>query len=210
MDNIIEEPQPAYKRSGCITPEEYIKMDDESEERLEYFDGKVFPVNYDTIDGQIVMQGASFKHEDIVANCVREIGNLLKGKNCRIRASNLRTAPKQFKSYLYPDATITCGDVALAKGIFDTLTNPVVVIEVVSKSSEIDDYRRKFLYYKQISSLQEYVLIDSFEKICVDIFRRQPKNQWLNETYSSIEDNLVLQSVDVAISLKDIYENINF
>ncbi len=195
----MQEPQPVYGFKKKITPEEYLEIDANSERKVEYRDGEVF-----------VMQGASTKHNRITMKVSRRAGNQLEGKGCEVFANDFRVASPNFQSYNYPDVTIVCGEMELRENVFDTLTNPTVIIEVVSKSSEMDDYRRKFMYYKQIPSLQEYVLIDSFEKYCVDVFRRQPNNQWLNETYLSLEETLVLQSVDVTISLNDIYENINF
>ncbi len=199
MENEIHEPQPAYGFKKNITPEEYLEIDANSERKVEYRNGEVF-----------VMQGASTKHNRIVAKVIWKTANQLEGRGCEVLPSDMRVASPNFESYNYPDVTIVCGEMKLRENVFDTLSNPTVIIEVVSKSSEFDDYRKKFLYYKQIPSLQEYVLIDSFEKFCIDVFRRQPNNQWLNETYLSLDENLVLQSVDVTISLKDIYENVIF
>lgn len=196
MENMVKEPALKY---NWISPQDYLAAERVSEEKHEYFEGDV-----------VVMQGASLKHEDIVSNIVGEIRNKLKGKDCRIRASNLRTASPFFRSFTYPDATIVCGEPQLSDDNFDVLQNPTVIFEVVSKSSEGNDYGRKLMYYRQIASLQEYVLINSFNKVQVDIFRRNPNNTWTLETYNRPEDSLVLQSVDISILLSDIYENVVF
>ena len=111
---------------------------------------------------------------------------------------------------MYPDATIVCGKPQLSDDNFDVLQNPTVIFEVVSISSESNDYIKKFMYYKQINSLQEYVLINSFGKIQVDIYRRNNVNMWNMQTYMSPDDILELQSVGITILLADIYENVTF
>ena len=196
MEYEVNEPAVKYQR---MSPQEFLAFERASEERHEYFEGEV-----------ITMQGASLRHEDIVGNLLREIGYLLKGKDCRIRPSNLRTASKNFKSFMYPDATIVCGKPMLSDDSFDVLQNPTVIFEVVSKTSESNDYIKKFLYYKQIDSLQEYVLINSFEKIHIDIYRRNNVNMWNMQTYTSLSDTLELPSIGIAISLADIYDNVIF
>jgi len=196
QENIVSEPAVKYKRVSAM---EYLAAERLAEEKHEYFEGEV-----------IVMQGASIEHEDIVSNLVREIGNGLKGKSCRIRASNLRTASPFFKSYTYPDATIVCGEAQLADDNFDVLQNPTIIFEVVSKSSEGVDYVRKWMYYRQIPLLKEYVLVNSFEKMQVDIYRRNADNTWTFQSHNHPDEFLRLDSVDIEISLKDIYENVTF
>jgi Uma2 family endonuclease len=196
MENMVKE---AALKYNWISPKDYLAAERVAEDKHEYFDGEV-----------VVMQGASLRHEDIVSNLVREIGNKLKGKDCRIRASNLRTASPFFKSVMYPDATIVCGEPQLAGGNFDILQNPVVVFEVVSKSSLGDDYGRKLMYYRQIPSLIEYVLIHSVGKMLIEVYRRNTDNKWTIESLDSPESELELTSVGISITLQDIYENIFF
>jgi Uma2 family endonuclease len=196
MENIVSEPAVKYNR---LSPQDYLAAERLSAEKHEYFEGEV-----------IVMQGASLRHERIVANVVREIGNKLRSKSCEIFPSNLRTASPAFLSFTYPDATIVCGEPLLSDDNFDVLQNPVVIFEVVSKTSVNHDYIKKFLYYRQIPSLQEYVLINSFEMVHVDIYRRNPNNTWTIETYSNLGDSLVLKSVTISVPLQDIYENVVF
>jgi Uma2 family endonuclease len=196
MENIVSEPA---VKLNWVSPMDYLAAERVADEKHEYFDGEV-----------IVTQGASLKHEDIVSNLVRELGNKLNGKDCRIRASNLRTASPSFHSFTYPDATIVCGEAQLSDDNFDVLQNPVVIFEVVSKSSVSNDYARKWMYYRQVPSLNEYVLINSFEKIQVDIYRRNADNTWTFQSYSQPEELLQLHSVGISILMSDIYENINF
>jgi len=196
MENMVKEPAVKY---NWISPQDYLAAERVSQEKHEYFNGEV-----------IEMQGASLKHEDIVSNIVGEIRNKLKGKDCRVRASNLRTASPFFKSFTYPDATIVCVEPQLSDDNFDVLQNPTVIFEVVSKSSQGNDYGLKLMYYRQIVSLQEYVLVNSFQKCQVDVFRRNSNNTWTLETYNNLQKSLMLQSVGISILLADIYENVTF
>jgi Uma2 family endonuclease len=196
MENIVSEPAVKYRR---LSPQDYLAAERLANEKHEYFDGEV-----------IVMQGASLNHNRIVSSVLRQAGNKLQGKGCEILPSDMRTSSPDFQSFTYPDASIVCGEAQLSDNNFDVLQNPVVIFEVVSKTSVNHDYIKKFLYYRQIPSLHEYVLINSFERVQVDIYRRNPNNTWTIETYSSLEDSLILQSVGFSLSLVDIYENVVF
>lgn len=210
MENLVEEPALAYNAKRKFTEAEYLAMDDATEERLEFYDGEIV-VKDGYFDGdKPVFQGASIKHEDIVANAIREMGNKLKGKNCRIRASNVRTRAKSMHSYFYPDATITCGNDELAEDTFDTLLNPVVIIEVLSPSSQSGDYSKKLMFYRQIPSLKNYIIINSFDKYQIDVYSRTDRNTWEIFQYNQLEDIILLDGIGISISLSEIYENINF
>ena len=194
MENLIEEPAVKYTRTSA---NDYLAFEMESEERQEYFDGEI-----------VKMQGASLQHEDVVSNLVAYAGNALAGKPCRVRASNLKVAPPGYRSFMYPDATITCGKPELRRDYGDILLNPVVVFEVLSKSTEGLDFSKKLLYYRQIPTLEAYVLINSYSAYAVYVFTRQPNNIWMLETLQNLTDTLVLPSVGVALPLAAIYENI--
>jgi Uma2 family endonuclease len=194
MENLIKEPAVKYNWTSA---NDYLAFEMESEERHEYFDGEI-----------VKMQGASLQHEDVVSNIVGEVTAQLKGKPCRVRASNLKVAPPGYRSFMYPDATITCGNPELRREYGDILLNPVVVFEVLSKSTEGLDFSKKLLYYRQIPTLEAYVLINSYSAYTVHVFTRQPNNIWMLETLQNLTDTLVLPSVGVALPLAVIYENI--
>lgn len=196
MENMVKEVAVKY---NWISPKEYLSAERLSEEKHEYFEGEV-----------IVMQGASLKHNRIVSNLLREAGNKLRGKTCEILPGDMRTASPDFLSYMYPDASIVCRTPQLSDNNFDVLQVPIVVIEVISKSSQGDDCGRKWMYYRQIPSLQQYVLINSFKKVQVDIYRRNLNNTWILESYYSLENILQLQSVGISIILSEIYDNVTF
>lgn len=187
----------AALKYNWISPEDYLHAERASEEKHEYFDGEV-----------VVMQGASLEHNRIVSSILGEARNQLKGKGCEVLPGDMRTASPEFLSFTYPDATIICGKPQLANEAIDILQNPTVIFEVVSKSSYGKDFSFKLMYYRQIPSLREYVLIDSFQKIEVNVYRRNNNNTWTLETYNSLDDSLVIQSVGISLSLAGIYENV--
>lgn len=180
------------------TPQEYLALERVSREKHEYFQGKL-----------IAMAGASLKHNDIVANLLREIGGLLKEKPCRILPSDIRIAVPSGESYMYPDAAIVCGEPELTDAQFDTLKNPMVIFEVLSPSNEDHDRGKKFFFYRQIPSFREYFLVDT-TKPFIEISRQQENGAWKFETAEDPEGQLFISSVGISISIAEIYRNVKF
>lgn len=185
------EPAPKIK----YTEEQYLEMERKSTSKNEYYAGEIF-----------AMGGASYKHNLIVGNTYGLIWNFLKGKPCKVFPSDLRVKVSKTGMYTYPDLSIVCGKPILVDKEFDTLTNPVVLIEVLSKSTEDYDRGSKFTFYRQIDSLQEYVLISS-ESQKIEKFRKLPDGNWL---FSESKDgkNFPIESIDCALSLEEIYSGV--
>src|SRR5882757_2124659 len=141
--------KPTLSMSAHISPLEYLSRERAAKDKHEYYEGNV-----------TALAGASLAHNRIVANLLGEIRSHLKDKPCEILPSDIRVAVPSGKAYMYPDATIVCGVPEMEDDKFDTLKNPKVVFEVLSPSTAAHDRGRKFLYYQQIPSFQEYVLID--------------------------------------------------
>lgn len=140
----------AFSAFDYISPGEYLTIEINATTKHEYFDGKV-----------VAMAGASESHNRIVANLIGELHNFLKDKDCDVFPSDLRVTTPLFSSYMYPDVSIACGPLEKLEGQFDTITNPSVIIEVMSPSTQERDLGFKFWYYLQIPSLKEYILIDA-------------------------------------------------
>ena len=104
---------------------------------------------------------------------------------------------------------IICGEPELTDDKFDTVKNPVVVFEIISKSSEAND-RRKFFYYMQMASIKEIIMINSYDQVKVEVGVKQDNGSWQITTYTSLSDVINLSYPDEQISLTDIYENIIF
>jgi Uma2 family endonuclease len=177
-------------------PQEYLDLERVSQDKHEYFEGRV-----------IAMAGASLAHTDIVANLLREIGNLLKDKPCRILASDIRIGVPSRESYMYPDATIVCGEAEMEDNQFDTLKNPVVLFEVLSPSTEDHDRGKKFFFYWRIPSFREYVLIDSTQCF-VEISRRQKDDSWKFESVSDPDGQVTISSIPCSIPLTEVYKHV--
>lgn len=157
----------------------------------------------------VAMAGASLAHNEIVANVLGNIKTYLKGKSCRIYASDLRIAVPTADSFTYPDATIVCGNPEMLDNQLDTITNPSVIFEMMSPSTEQYDRGAKFFYYMQMPSLKEYILISStsyFSQTAV----KQLDGSWKFLEVTGVESSLPLRTIDHMIPFQEIYENVKF
>ena len=180
------------------TLEEYYDLELNSEEKWEFWDGHVW-----------CMSGASEPHERIVSNSNFHLRRLL-GRNCSVYGSNLRVYVPDFSPYRYPDLSIYCGKGDFKKmGGIDVLTNPQMIIEVLSKSTEAFDRGAKFTYYKSIPSLTDYLLITSSEPF-ISHFCRKAKNEWINRDAAGMDGRLPLKTFGVEIQLSEIYLDVLF
>ncbi len=190
MENEVKEPAPKY---NYISPEEYLELERASESRHEYFEG-----------GISAMSGASLPHNRIDVNLIVAIGNFLKNKNCSILPSLMRVSTPSRDSYMYPDATVVCGEPQLEDDKFDTLKNPVVIFEILSPSTRSYDENKKFFFYRQIRSLLEYIMIDS-QKKTIRAGQKQPDGSWKFEDIDSTKSHLTIQAIQYDIPLAEIY-----
>ncbi len=178
-----------------FTPEEYIKIERKAEYKSEYHAGQI-----------IAMSGASFTHNIIKADIVTELNNQLKRRNCVAISSDMRVRPSPRESYVYPDVVVVCGEPEFEDDALDTLLNPILVVEVLSPSTEAYDRGEKFNRYKQLASLQEYLLIAQ-DSVRVEHYRRHG-TQWRLSNYHTLEEVLVLSSIGCKLPLHDIYQRI--
>ncbi|HEX2847436.1 MAG TPA: Uma2 family endonuclease [Chitinophagaceae bacterium] len=190
MENEVKEPAPKYQ---YISPDEYLAMERASELKYEYYNGHVE-----------AMCGASLKHNQIAMNLYGNIFNYLKGKKCKILPNDMRVSSPGKKIYTYPDATIVCDTPELEDDAFDTLLNPSVLIEILSPSTRQNDLGYKLSYYQQIPSLKEYIIVDSVRR-AVQIIRSQENGLWETECISPVLSHIYIRTIDLYISLDDIY-----
>lgn len=153
------------------------------------------------------MNGASISHNIISMNTTIGLGNKLNGKNCQPFGSDLRIHIPESSLYTYPDLSIICGEIETTDDNFDTATNPSVIIEILSKSTRDYDKGGKFNLYRQIESLQEYILIDS-ENIFVEKFTKNIDNSWELTEYKDLEKSFKIETVQIEMMLLDIYKNV--
>ncbi|UQA61083.1 Uma2 family endonuclease [Polyangium aurulentum] len=149
-----------------ITPAEYLALERSSPEKHEYFGGEIF-----------AMAGASEEHNLIVGNLVGELRQALRQGPCRVYPSDMRVKVSTGGLYTYPDVIVVCSRPEFEDEKRDTLTNPEVLVEVLSDSSERYDRGRKFEHYRKILSLQEYILV-SQDQVLVEQFTRKDDGSW--------------------------------
>jgi Uma2 family endonuclease len=195
MENLINEPAIQY---NYYSLQEYWDIESSTESKNEYYNGNL-----------VVMQGASLNHNKILSNLVAVLANKLKSKGCSMYLSDLRLNVSAANAYVYPDAMIICGKPELTEDKFDTVKNPNVIFEIISKTSEAND-RRKFFYYMQMTGLKEIVMINSYDQIKVEIGLKQDNGSWQIITYTTLQDEILLSSYDEKIPLANIYETVTF
>jgi Uma2 family endonuclease len=179
-----------------ISQEEYLAAERLATNKHEYYKGEIF-----------AMSGARIAHNKIQINCIVDLANKLKGKKCQPFGSDLRIHIPSNTLYTYPDISIICGEIETLDDTFDTATNPVVIIEILSESTRNYDKGGKFTLYRAIESLQEYILIDS-ESVMVEKFIRNADNSWQLTEYMTLEQKFSIATLAIELQLVDIYNNV--
>lgn len=180
-----------------LTAQEYLALEREAECKSEYYKGEVF-----------AFAGASLRHNLIAANVMANIHSQLRSGPCSAFSSDMRITIPQTPHFTYADVVVVCGQPQLDDDFKDNLLNPIVIIEVLSPSTEGYDRGKKFESYQRIASLLEYVLV-SQDRPRVEQFLRQPDGRWLySET--SAEGIIKLTPIDCELSLSDIYDKVEF
>lgn len=185
-------PQP----NNYMTEAEYLAFDDESDVKHEYIQGEIY-----------AMTGASGNHNAICAYTMSALIQRLGDKPCTVYASDLRVNAAGL--YTYPDVSVVCGESQFAEGVFDTLVNPTVLIEVLSPSTERNDRGIKLHHYRQIPTLQTYLLIAQ-DMAQIERYERQDTDNWLYTVVSGLDGVLDLSSIGCTLPLADVYRKINF
>jgi Uma2 family endonuclease len=181
-----------------ITPEQYLHRERNAEFRSEYLRGEMF-----------AMAGASANHNLIVGNCVQNIGQQLKKKPCRVYPSDLKLRIQATGLYTYPDLSVVCGEPQLESDHGDVLLNPVVLIEVLSDSTEAYDRGKKFEHYRTIPSLKHYVLVAQ-DRHSIDCFSLNPDGSWSLTACQTPTGMVELAAIDSQLSAVEVYDKVVF
>lgn len=189
----IKEPAVSYSNKK-YTIEEYLEMEEHSEERHEYYQGEIF-----------AMSGPKVPHGIILRNVFLALGIQLRGKLCQPFTGELRIHIEKNTLFTYPDIFVVCGEIETRNNDDWNILNPTVIVEILSPSTRDYDHGLKFQLYRDIASLKEYVLIDS-GSIHIEAFFINDHSNWELREYKSIDDSFVLQSIQVNLELKEIYE----
>ena len=187
----------AVRATKLYTPEEYLAMERESETKHEYIAGEI-----------VAMAGASIPHNIVASNIGAELVPQLRGGPCRVLAGDtrLRTTPAH---YCYPDLTVICARPEMAETDRDTLTNPVLIVEILSKSTEAYDRGLKFDRYDRMPSLKQYVLVAQ-NRPHVECFTRLADGNWLRTVADGIDAVLPLESIGCMLHLSEVYDGVDF
>ncbi|TAE99933.1 MAG: Uma2 family endonuclease [Oscillatoriales cyanobacterium] len=188
----------AQVETKTYTAQEYLEAEVNSLDRHEFINGEI-----------VLMAGDTPNHNEItsILNAILRVS--LKGKPYSIFASDQRLSVPQLNNYTYPDVMVVAKPIELQSGRTDTITNPLLIAEVLSKGTRAYDRDDKFAAYRSIPSFQEYLLIDQY-RVQVQQYSKTDANKWIFSEYSCAGDRLMLTSVQVEISVADLYENIEF
>ena len=182
-----------------LSVEEYLDLERTSDQKYEFHDGYV-----------VAMAGGTRNHVTISGNAYYEMRSQAKGSGCTAYISDMKIHVLDSNSFHYPDAMLICGEAESSPVTDHALINPSLMVEVLSDSSESRDRGSKFHLYQRIPTLREYVLIDQHKPL-VDVFRRQnQRDLWKISRYEGLRTALPIQTLNVEISLADLYTGVSW
>jgi Uma2 family endonuclease len=180
------------------TPEEYLEIDRAAEYKSEYVAGEIF-----------AMAGASEDHNTISFNLIGLLHSQLRGGPCRGFGADMKVSAGQGELYVYPDIVVVCGERQFLDERRDVLTNPTLIIEVLSSTTESFDRGDKFEGYRRLESLQGYVLIAQ-DRPHVEDYTRLGDGRWVLAEAGGLEAEIALSSIRCTIRLSEIYDGVSF
>ncbi len=187
------------QRRPYLTEEEYLAIERQAEYKSEYYEGEMF-----------ALAGASIKHNYIVANLLAGLHSALRGKPCSVFSSDLRVKVQASGLYTYPDVVVVCGELITDDKYRDTVLNPILIIEVLSESTEAYDRGKKFEKYRLIPELREYVLVAQ-DRPHVEVFTRSDATaRWVLSEATGADAAIELLSIECTLPLADIYSKVEF
>jgi Uma2 family endonuclease len=179
-----------------LTIAEYLAFEAQADLRHEYHLGEIF-----------AMAGGTRNHSILGTNVLTEL-NLLGRKNgCTTFNGDMRIRIDAENRFLYPEASVVCGPVQASELDPDSITNPVLIVEVLSESTEAYDRGEKFRLYRKLPSLQEYVLI-SQDRALVEVFTHKADRVWEMRAYAELAETIALNSLNAKIAMIDVYRNV--
>lgn len=176
-----------------LTPQQYLDWEEKQSIKYEYIDGEVFAIT-----------GGSIPHNDLAVNLTTALKNHLRGKGCKVLMTDAKVGVSESGPFYYPDVMVSCDE--RDKKAIQVIYYPCLIAEVLSPSTEAKDRGKKFRNYRCISSLREYVLIGSEQKV-IECYRLNDRGIWELYTYSE-GDEVELKSVDFHGSIELIYEDV--
>ena len=186
----------SLRKHSRLSFTEFLAFEEQSEFKNEFYQGEI-----------VAMSGGTTNHNLISSNINGEIRQGLKGTQCYAYSSDQMVRGEKADSGFYPDVSVVCGPPAWWQGKKHVVTNPTVIVEVLSKSTIGRDLRSKFRMYKLFPSLEEYVVAEQNEAQ-VDVFRRTESGLWEVEEFQGLETTVELKSISVSIPMQEIYDGV--
>ncbi len=180
------------------SPEEYLVLEEKADFKSEYIDGEIIPI-----------AGRTANHNRITGNFYAQLNFAFRQQNYEVFDSDMRLWIAKRRIYTYPDVMIIAGEPEFLDSRTDMITNPQVIIEVLSKSTQGYDREGKFKSYRTIDSFQEYILIDQTE-IRVEQYSKTSNKKWSFSEYDAEDAVISLVSVNFEISVQDLYNKVKF
>ncbi|MGB7443106.1 MAG: Uma2 family endonuclease [Coleofasciculaceae cyanobacterium] len=180
------------------TPEEYLEFEVNSEERHEYINGEI-----------VLMTGGTPNHNQIALNLSGALNFALKRQPYRVFVTDQRLWIPHKRIHTYPDVMVVQGELQLQAGRRDTITNPLMIAEVLSESTRSYDKDAKFAAYRSIDNFQEYLLIDQYTMHIEQYFKTEQK-RWIFSEYDDAKETVYLNSLPFQILIEDIYDKVEF
>jgi Uma2 family endonuclease len=185
-----------YVEKDFYTEEEYLAWEETAIEKSEYVDGQIR-----------AMSGGSEPHASIAMNIGALLWNGLRGKPCRVLSSAMKVWAAG--AFYYPDLSVVCGPSAYRGRSKYVIMNPVLVVEVLSPSTESKDRGEKFIRYQQIETLRSYLLVSQTEPR-VELFERGENGHWDYTTVAGLDRMIAVPSLDIMLALSEIFDQVDF
>ena len=187
--------KPALK---YVMLEEYLAREEAAKNKSEYYHGEIF-----------AMAGASLEHNQIASNLGSELSIGLKKTSCRVMITDMKLYLETNDLVTYPDIMVVCEKPKCYKDRNDVITNPLLIVEVLSASTEHYDRGKKFEMYRSLPSFQEFLLVDQY-RVHVEHFYIDEKSRWVLVEYKDLSDSLKCHHIDFQVTLHEIYRRVEF
>jgi Uma2 family endonuclease len=188
----------SVRRTKKYSAKAYLDLEETATHKSEFYDGVIY-----------AMAGGSFNHDMISGNVYAALHEFARTGSCIAFTSNMKLRIEAHNLYLYPDAMLICGAPKFEKNRTDAVLNPLLLVEVLSKSTENYDRGKKFEYYRSLPTFQEYLLIDQ-ERVYVEHYQRLHIGRWHYGILTDLDETIKLQSISLTIPVRRLYEQVDW
>lgn len=180
-----------------MTVEEYLEFEENSEFKHEFWRGEI-----------VNMAGARRNHNTLAAQISRVFNNRLDDTTCQATTSDLRVAINNNEDYAYPDVTVWCEDALWLEDAFDTLLTPLIIVEILSSSTQSKERSEKLNAYRNLPSLLDYLIV-SPSRVAIEHYARTPQpDAWLNRRYTRRDEDIRFAALNLEIGVAEFYRRL--